>query len=416
VETVKASRTADDIDGHVRNLVICCDGTSNEIGKQISNVLKLYRIADKSDRQIVFYQPGIGTIRMPDAWGRWRQKARSLFEMATGRGLDRDVLNAYLFLAKHYRKGDRIFLFGFSRGAYTVGVLAGMLYLVGLLRDHQSNFASYALKAYKEAAARNDYSTVVEFCKTVLPQSVPVHFLGVWDTVASVVVPGGTIFARLKLEELPNTCENSAVETFRHAMAIDERRRMFRLKPWIDGQEFKPNRFSKKAKFPAQDSRQVWFAGSHADVGGGFAEEESALAKYPLLWMLEQAADKGLKIRRAMVNHLVLGRERAGARSYTKPAPEGTLHNSMTWGWAALEIFPKTVKLREWRKRWAIFGYYLPFAEYRYIPSGSLIHTSVVQRLKVVPDYKPRNLPTKHVVETMKGPIAAETSGHRKKA
>jgi uncharacterized protein (DUF2235 family) len=80
-----------------RNLVVCCDGTSNEIGKQVSNVLKLYRIAEKSERQIVFYQPGIGTVAMPDSWGHWRQKARALFEMGTGYGLDRDVLNAYAF-------------------------------------------------------------------------------------------------------------------------------------------------------------------------------------------------------------------------------------------------------------------------------------------------------------------------------
>jgi uncharacterized protein (DUF2235 family) len=99
-----------------RNLVVCCDGTSNEIGRKLSNVLKLYRIAEKSDRQVCFYQPGIGTIAMPNSWDKWRQKMRSIFEMMTGRGTDRDVLNAYCFLARHYREGDRIFLFGFIRG------------------------------------------------------------------------------------------------------------------------------------------------------------------------------------------------------------------------------------------------------------------------------------------------------------
>src|SRR5690242_19272428 len=106
-----------------RNIVVCCDGTSKEIGVLLSNVLKLYRLCEKSEEQLTFYQPGIGTIAMPDSWGRWRQKMRSIFEMATGRGLDRDVLNAYRFLCTHYRPGDRIFLFGFSRGAYTVRVL-----------------------------------------------------------------------------------------------------------------------------------------------------------------------------------------------------------------------------------------------------------------------------------------------------
>ena len=88
-----------------RNLVVCCDGTSNEIGKRLSNVLKLYRIAEKSDRQITYYHPGVGTVAMPHSWGRWRQKARAFFEMATGAGLDRDVLAAYCFLCRHYRPG-----------------------------------------------------------------------------------------------------------------------------------------------------------------------------------------------------------------------------------------------------------------------------------------------------------------------
>ena len=109
------------INNIARNLVVCCDGTSNEVGKQLSNVLKLYRIAEKSNRQVVFYQPGIGTVSMPDSWGKRRQRAHATFEMVTGKGLDRDVLAAYRFLAENYREGDRIFLFGYNCG-YTCAV------------------------------------------------------------------------------------------------------------------------------------------------------------------------------------------------------------------------------------------------------------------------------------------------------
>ena len=175
-----------------RNLVICCDGTNNEIGTRLSNVLKLYKIAEKSERQIAYYHPGIGTIAMPGTWGKWRRTTSSLFEMMTGHGLDRDVLAAYCFLCRHYREGDRIYLFGFSRGAYTVRVLAGMIYLVGLLREHQINFAEYALKAYKRSSEIEGHATAREFRDVVRPQVAAIDFLGVWDTVASVIVPGST--------------------------------------------------------------------------------------------------------------------------------------------------------------------------------------------------------------------------------
>jgi uncharacterized protein (DUF2235 family) len=387
-----------------RNLIVCCDGTSNEIGKRLSNVLKLYRVAEKSERQITYYHPGIGTVAMPNSWGRWRQKFRAFFEMGTGAGLDRDVLAAYCFLCRHYRPGDRIFLFGFSRGAYTVRVVAGLIYMIGLLREHQVNFAGYALKAYKKASEANDFEVAYEFQRVVTPERVPVHFLGVWDTVASVIVPGRLPLSKLRLEELPYTSHNPAVRTFRHAIAIDEFRRMFRVKRWSEPQSFKPNPHSQAKTLPDQDCRQVWFAGCHSDVGGGFDEEKSALSKFPLLWMLEQAKAQGLHIRTSMVNHIVRGRPRANARSYTKPNAAGPLHKSMTWYWRILEAFPKAVRLRDWPKRRKLLGRYLPLAEPRFIPDQSLIHTSVFDRKKLVKSYKPVNLPKNYRVEALTGP------------
>lgn len=389
-----------------RNLVVCCDGTSNEIGALLSNVLKLYRIAEKSDAQLTFYQPGIGTIAMPNAWGKWRQKARAIFEMGTGRGLDRDVLNAYRFLCQHYREGDRIFLFGFSRGAYTVRVLAGMIYLIGLLREHQINFAGYALKAYKAASKTNNYETAREFSETVLPECVAIHFLGVWDTVASVIVPGRLPLSKLRLEELPFTTNNPAVKVFRHAIAIDEFRRMFRNEKWTPGQLFKPNRFAVDEP-PAQDSKEVWFVGCHSDVGGGFREDQSALSKFPLLWMLEEARAHGLRVRTAMINHIVKGLKRKGARSYQKPDVAGRLHSSMAWYWRAIEWIPKRVSRRDWDKRKAWLGYYVPWAEPRRIEAHHRIHASVYERMRKVEGYRPVNVPSDHPAEPMSAPSSA---------
>lgn len=405
----KASTTAKKTtaQGHEgRNLVVCCDGTNNEIGVRLSNVLKLYRIAEKSEQQITYYHPGIGTIAMPKTWGKWRKKASSVWEMMTGHGLDRDALAAYCFLCRHYRPGDRIFLFGFSRGAYTARVVAGMIYLVGLLREHQTNFAGYALKAYKASRADDDYSAAREFREIVLPQVAAVDFVGVWDTVASVIVPGSTPVSDPTLEVLPYTESNPAVAVFRHAIAIDEFRRMFRILRWSEGQEFKPNRYSQAKTFPAQDCRQVWFAGCHSDVGGGFAETESALSKYPLVWMLEQARDHGLRLRTSMINHIAHGQDRAGARSYTKPSPSGKLHRSLVWGWLLLEAVPKNVRHRAWAGRQSLLNLYMPLGEPRTIASGSLVHASVVERGKAVVDYRPLNLPSTFRVETVKGPLS----------
>ena len=103
-----------------KDIVVCCDGTGNEIGTNISNVLKLFRVLEKSDEQRVYYHPGVGTIGLQSTWRRLKQEARGVFSMATGAGLDKDVLGGYRFLCENYEEGDRVFLFGFSRGAYTV--------------------------------------------------------------------------------------------------------------------------------------------------------------------------------------------------------------------------------------------------------------------------------------------------------
>src|SRR5258708_30568096 len=111
-----------------RNIVICCDGTGNEISENISNVLKLYRCLRKTGktepRQLVFYDPGVGTLARPDPWHKLKQDFSAILGLATGYGLDEKVLQSYQFLVHNYREGDQIYLFGFSRGAYTVRVLA----------------------------------------------------------------------------------------------------------------------------------------------------------------------------------------------------------------------------------------------------------------------------------------------------
>ena len=137
-----------------RNLVILCDGTGNEISENISNVLKLYRCLRKTPKtqppQLVYYDPGVGTLARPDPWHKLKQDFSAIMGLATGYGLDDNVLAAYAFLVQNWREGDQIYLFGFSRGAYTVRVLAGLIHKVGLIARPQSNLAGSGLTAYKQ--------------------------------------------------------------------------------------------------------------------------------------------------------------------------------------------------------------------------------------------------------------------------
>jgi uncharacterized protein (DUF2235 family) len=129
----------------MRNIIICCDGTGNEISENISNVLKLYRCLRKTEktepRQLVYYDPGVGTLARPDPWHKLKQDFNTILGLATGYGLDDNVLAAYDFLARNYQHGDQVYLFGFSRGAYTVRVLAGLIHKIGLITPEQINLA-----------------------------------------------------------------------------------------------------------------------------------------------------------------------------------------------------------------------------------------------------------------------------------
>lgn len=382
-----------------RNLVILCDGTGNELGGalsdeisdiRISNVLKLYRIAEKGKRQLVYYSPGVGTIGRVDWLYRWRQKALAVLGLATGYGLDANVLGAYRFLVENWQEGDRIYIFGFSRGAWTARVLAGLLHLVGLVRPSQINMCDNALATYKRAAKEDKLPIAWHFAKVIGARFPTIHFIGVWDTVASVMVPRTRGWLPT-LEMLPYTRTNPSVRIFRQALALDERRRMFRVAPWMQPQPYIPNRFEPSAK-QDQDIEQRWFPGVHSDVGGGYREDESALSKGPLIWMTEEAAKAGLRITRSNFLKYAKGEGLADdEHRYAAPDAAAPMHNSLGWGWKPLEILPKAVRYREWRRR-SFLGRYLPLAEPRPVAAEHVVDESVIERRTKNPDYRPVNI------------------------
>lgn len=374
-----------------RNLVVMLDGTGNELGRNLSNVLKLFRIAEKGERQLCFYNPGVGTIARESPWHRLRQKFTGVIGLALGYGLDDNVLSGYRFLVENWREGDRIYLFGFSRGAWTARILAGFIHLIGLVRPEQLNMCDSALGTYKRAAKDNDLPLAWQFSRVIGARQPTIEFVGVWDTVGSVIVPRPDRMYIPSLETLPYTRTNPSVRVFRHALALDERRRMFRVAKWSQPQEFVPNRF-RPHETQQQDIEQRWFAGVHSDVGGGYPEVESALAKIPLAWMINEAAKAGLRINQANYRHLVLGeKQEEGRHEYVPPSPTGDIHRSLKGAWRLLEILPKPVKYRESARR-SFFGWYLPLAEPRVIDPAHVIDQSVRDRVSALPTYRPVNL------------------------
>lgn len=404
--------------GPPRNILICCDGTGNEVSGDLSNVLKLFRMADKDEGQRVFYDPGVGTIGSDNAWEQLRTKAKGVFGLATGAGLDDNILDAYRFLVQTYVSGDRIYLFGFSRGAYTVRALAAFVHMVGLLAPDQINLCDYALTTYKRAgwrqesaqeragrahdggaaatmeasAGHDSFQSVWDFGRVTRTRRVTIHFMGCWDTVASMIVPRPGLFSLPSLRTLPFTRKNPSVRAFRHAMAVDERRRMFRLNRWTEGQTFVIDPFTTPRTTAPQDCRQVWFAGVHSDVGGGYPESESALSKFPLIWMIEQAVAHGLRIDQTLFRHLAWG-DPGGHHVYVPPDAGGMMHRSLKHIWWVLEVLPKSAAWREWR-RLSLLGWYWPSGEPRQIGEGAVLDPSIaVRRQNPAAAYDPPNLP-----------------------
>lgn len=396
-----------------KDIVISCDGTGNEIGANISNVLKLFRVTDKNDRQRVYYQPGLGTIGVQNSWGRFKQQLRGLWGLAFGAGLDKDTLSAYAFLCKAWEPGDRVWLFGFSRGAYTVRVLGAFIHAMGLLPVDQLDLATYAFGTFKKASSDSQKSDgtfdetplkeVWHFSQIAGGRNIDIEFIGVWDTVASIIVPRQDNFL-FDMQTLLFTRTNSSVKRFRQAISMDERRRMFRLNRWIEPQKYRSNPFDPKSAVD-QDIRQVWFAGVHSDVGGGYPEAESGLSKFPLIWMLAQAQAAGLQMDQTLIDHFAWGMPMPPpAHAYVPPSATAPLHNSLTGAWEILEWIPKSDKWKEWPERKSFLGFYLPMGEPRLIPDDVLIHASVVERMDKDPSYRPINLPKQYRVEPLTPP------------
>lgn len=257
----------------MKRLIVCCDGTWQKLTSYPTNVVKIAQaikpIASDGTPQILYYDEGVGT----------ENEADRLFGGAFGKGLDEIIQDAYRFLCLNYVERDEIYLFGFSRGAYTVRSLAGLIYNSGLLARYHIREAPAAYELYCSRGSKPSDRDAVEF-REKYGYRVPITLLGCWDTVGSLGIPDLTPFLRFdqKINQkyrFHDTQLNRTIKNALHAVAIDEQRKVFDVTP-----------MEKSPHAENQVLRQVWFPGDHGCVGGG-TQVHCRLSDAALKWMIE---------------------------------------------------------------------------------------------------------------------------------
>jgi uncharacterized protein (DUF2235 family) len=345
-----------------KNVVVCLDGTNNKVRAAANtNVVRMFDLLELRDPtlQTAYYDPGVGTSSSPAAWTPAARTASRLAGMAFGAGLRQNLAEAYTYLMSTYEPGDRLYVFGFSRGAYTARALTGMLEVFGVFRRGAENLVPYAVGEYaqqdrdggRDFAILREYSRIFAKDMGTGPKDhAHVHFLGLWDTVKAA----GDLWRQL---HWPYTRQLPNVGTVRHAVSIDEWRRAY-VEYLIDRPRA-GRRFARE-----QDLQEVWFAGVHSDVGGMFPDG-ARLSDIPLKWMADAAVAAGLVVR---------------PRAYTKA---GSVADAEATG-----------AVHRMGRPWRLLG-----VRPRQVPPGALVHASVQQRIEDDPQYAKKIPPSVQFVD-----------------
>jgi uncharacterized protein (DUF2235 family) len=317
-----------------KNIVVCCDGTGNLYCENNTNVIRLFEIIEKgSQEQVAYYDPGVGTLGSRVAVTRIGKKVTRILGLAFGYGMTRNIEEAYEFLMDNYNEGDKIYLFGFSRGAWTVRALGGLLGKCGILHKNMKNQVPYALKLYRDKD-ENTKKRAKGFKRTFSREGLP-YFVGVWDTVKTL--------GPFRAYTFHDCFLNEKIPYGYHALAINEKRKKFAYVPW------KPPRGK-------QIIEQVWFPGVHCDVGGSY--NEAGLAEVALKWMIDKAESCGLKINQEKYHEIRMN-------CLDKK------HNSYKGGWKILGT-----RIRE-------------------VKPGDMVHLAVYERIEKNKDMRPSDFPDK---------------------
>ena len=296
-----------------RSIVLCLDGTWNKPGQKDqgvetkTNVRKLYEALANGPDQIRGYFSGVGT-----------DPGEKVSGGAFGWGLFDQIKDGYRHLREHFEPGDRIYIFGFSRGAYSARSLAGMILRCGVVRKDvedvklpglvsdlvttqqdrnlKIDVTDKAFAMYKHAYEGKNRAEAEQFKRDYCTDT-PVRLVGVWDTVGALGIPDELFIPALRkldraidarLYGFLDTDLSTRVEAAYHAVAIDEHRRPFMPTLWTDASGAAP-----RVNVTGSNVEQVWFAGAHSNVGGGYAD--TGLSDIALKWMIDRATVNGLQ-------------------------------------------------------------------------------------------------------------------------
>lgn len=326
----------------MKNIVIFTDGTCQESDKGYpTNVYKLYQaVKRRSHEQVAFYDPGVGT------------DFHKITGAAFGIGISSNIQQCYEFLVDYYKEGDQVYLFGFSRGAYTARSLAGMVAKVGILKKEHRNQSNRAFKLYKKKNNKldvTDYRSQNCWQNDGTGRRPAIYFIGVWDTVSALGFPLAAVNSLNPLSARWHGFHDAVLHedvTYGYqALAIDDRRKVFKPELWTED------------IIPGQVVEQVWFVGMHSNVGGGY--RRTGLSDITLEWMITKARKAGLLLWDNFTDKVLM-----------RPDPQGKLYDS----------------------REGVGKLYLP--KKRELPNGSKIHKSVFDRIaNPASFYLPENLP-----------------------
>jgi len=279
-----------------KKLIIFCDGTWNcadqksETGRPCpTNVTRLFEatlpVDSNGNPQIVHYIQGVGT-----------RKLERLRGGGFGFGISDNIKNAYQFICSNYQPGDEIFLFGFSRGAFTARSIAGFIHNMGILKRTDFYLVNEAFDKYRDRspAWHPDSQEAKQFRANHTWGNEEIAFVGVWDTVGALGVPFGFVLGFLVSlifkTRFHDVKLSSTIKSGYHALAIDERRWPFRPTLWELNPKHNPANFEEK-----------WFPGVHANVGGGYPD--TGLSDIALDWMAKKALVHGLEIDLSLVSN-----------------------------------------------------------------------------------------------------------------
>lgn len=359
----------------MKKLVVFCDGTWNKVDETSAgvpcptNVVRLFEATlshdAKGNPQVVHYIQGIGT----HYWDRLRGGG-------FGYGISDNIKDAYRFIVSNYEPGDEIFLFGFSRGAYTARSIAGLIHNMGILKREYFYQVNDAYKNYKDRSAdwHPDGPKTKGFRQAYTWGNETIRFVGVWDTVGALGAPYGIVLGWI-IDKLFNTRFHdiklsSSIESACHALAIDERRWPFRPTLWQLSSTHDPANFEEK-----------WFPGAHSDVGGGYPE--MGLSDTALEWMADKAGHHGLQVDMQRISNPAF-------RPDFTEAPHDSQFFLIRWATLLFIKLPSYIGLIT-RENKPLVQYIQGNGDYlRPIPNKEDIHPATVLKMNEQP-YKPLN-------------------------